>query len=107
MASTWPRRAQDATLTAGVALGGTKIQIGVVREGIVLGQARVATPQTGVAQGVIDAIARPVLEAQQQPSAIGRHSIGTPGEIDIAAGAVFPAANVAGFSVGAAVLACG
>jgi glucokinase len=84
-----------------VDLGGTKIQTVVVRDGTVVGQVRVPTPQTGVAQDVIDAIARTVRESQAQAgprSPIRSLGIGTPGEIDIEAGAVLLAANVPGFS---------
>jgi glucokinase len=98
------RRARGApatTLTAGVDLGGTKIQTVVVRDRTVVGQIRVPTPQTGVAQDVIDAIVRTVRESQQQAgsgSTLRCLGIGTPGEIDIEAGAVLLAANVPGFT---------
>jgi glucokinase len=83
-----------------VDVGGTKIQTVVVRDGTVVGQTRVPTPQTGVAQDVIDAIAATVRESQRQAGAAGtlrRIGIGTPGEIDAAAGVVMLAANVPGF----------
>jgi glucokinase len=88
-------------ITAGVDLGGTKIQTVVLRDGTVVGQTRVPTPQTGVAQDVIDAIVRTVRESQAQAgprSTVSSLGIGTPGEIDVDAGAVLLAANVPGFS---------
>src|SRR4051794_25201571 len=89
-------------LTAGVDLGGTKIQTVVVREGEVAGSARVLTPRTGKAADVIDAIAgtvRSSLEAAGAGEADLRGvGVGTPGEIDGKAGAVLLAANVPGFS---------
>jgi glucokinase len=94
-----PRRARGA-LTAGVDLGGTKIQTVLVRGGRVVAETRVPTPQTGHAQDVIDAIARTVRESQKQPGADGpirRMGVGTPGEIDSSAGVVSLAANVPGF----------
>jgi glucokinase len=94
-----PRRARGA-LTAGVDLGGTKIQTVLVRGGKVVAETRVPTPQTGHAQDVIDAIARTVRESQEQPGADGpirRMGVGTPGEIDSSAGVVSLAANVPGF----------
>jgi glucokinase len=83
-----------------VDLGGTKIQTVILRDGSIVGQARVPTPQTGVAEDVIAAIAGTVRESQRQAGsgAIRRLGIGTPGEIDIEAGAVLLAANVPGFS---------
>jgi glucokinase len=91
----------DGALTAGVDLGGTKIQTVLVRGGTVVAENRVPTPQTGQAQDVIDAIARTIRESQEQPGADGqlrRIGLGTPGEIDSKAGVVSLAANVPGFS---------
>ena len=47
----------DPEVTAGVDLGGTKIQTVVLRDGEVAGSARVLTPQTGAADDVIEALA--------------------------------------------------
>jgi glucokinase len=94
-------RGARGTVTAGVDLGGTKIQTVLVRGGKVVAEERVPTPQTGDAQDVIDAIARTIRGSQEQPGADGaiqRIGVGTPGEIDAAAGAVSLAANVPGFS---------
>lgn len=89
-------------VTAGVDLGGTKIQTVVLRNEEVVGSSRVLTPQTGDPGDVIDAIVgtiRTSLDAaaasQADLRAIG---IGTPGKVDAKAGAVLLAANVPGFS---------
>jgi glucokinase len=89
-------------VTAGVDLGGTKIQSVVLRDHEVAGSARVLTPQTGAAADVIEAIAGTVKAALEQagagPSALAGVGIGAPGEIDPAAGAVLRAPNVPGFA---------
>ncbi len=84
------------SLTAGVDLGGTKIQTVVTRDEQVVGEARVPTPQTGDAKDVIAAIVGTIREAADGDglTAVG---IGTPGKIDDG-GAVELAANVPGFS---------
>ncbi len=89
-------------VTAGVDLGGTKIQTVVLDGEKVVGSARVLTPQTGDPSDVIDAIVGTIRTSLQAAAvteadleAIG---IGTPGEIDADAGAVLLAANVPGFS---------
>ncbi|MGZ8694990.1 MAG: ROK family protein, partial [Gaiellaceae bacterium] len=84
------------TLTAGVDLGGTKIQAVVVRDEEVVGSARVPTPQTGDASDVIGSIVGTIREAANGDglAAVG---IGTPGRID-EDGAVELAANVPGFA---------
>jgi len=87
---------------AGVDLGGTKIQTVVLRKGKVAGSTRVLTPQTGVPGDVVEAIVgtiRASLEAAGAGvSELAGVGIGTPGEIDTAAGAVLLAANVPGFA---------
>ncbi len=92
----------DPQLTAGVDLGGTKIQTVVLRDGEVAGSARVLTPQTGAADDVIAAIAGTIHTSLEQAaveaSALRAIGIGTPGEIDSAAGVVSLAANVPGFA---------
>ena len=89
-----------AQVTAGVDLGGTKVQAVVLRDAEVTGSARVPTPRTG-AGDVIGAIAgtiRASLEqASAKPSALRSICVGTPGEIDSTAGTVSLAANVPGF----------
>ena len=94
--------AATAQVTVGVDLGGTKIQTVVLRDEEVAGSARVLTPQSGKPDDVIDAIVgtiRTSLEAAGASEAkIGGIGIGTPGEVDVEAGAVLLAANVPGFS---------
>jgi glucokinase len=89
-------------LTAGVDLGGTKIQTVVLRDEEVAGSARVLTPQTGDPGDVIDAIVgtiRASLEAAGASEADLRGvGIGTPGEVDVDAGVSLRAANVPGFT---------
>jgi glucokinase len=89
-------------VTAGVDLGGTKIQTVVVRKREIAGSARVLTPQTGVPGDVIDAIMgtiRASLEGAEATEAdLSGIGIGTPGEVEAKAGAVLLAANVPGFS---------
>lgn len=91
----------DPEVTAGVDLGGTKIQTVVLRDHEVVGSARVVTPQTGAADDVIEAIAGTIRQSLEQaavePSDLRAIGIGTPGEIDAAAGVVSLAANVPGF----------
>ena len=95
-----PRK--PSPVTAGVDLGGTKIQTVVLRKGKVAGTTRVLTPQTGVPAEVVEAIVgtiRASLDvAGSSVSELAGVGIGTPGEIDTEAGAVLLAANVPGFS---------
>jgi glucokinase len=90
------------TVTAGVDLGGTKIQTVVVREHAVVGSDRVLTPQTGSAADVIDAIVETIRTSLRSAGAaaadMGGIGVGTPGEIDAAAGVVSLAGNVPGFA---------
>jgi glucokinase len=90
-----------AGLTAGIDLGGTKIQTVVVRSRKVVGSARVPTPQTG-AQDVVDAIVGTVKSSLEEAGAtlsdLERVGIGTPGEVDAETGSVSRAANVPGFN---------
>lgn len=89
-----------ATITAGVDVGGTKIQAVAVRARRVVGSARAMTPLTN-AHDVIAAIVTSVLDALAEAKttlddlrAVG---IGTPGEVDTPTGQVSRASNVAGF----------
>jgi glucokinase len=88
--------------TVGVDLGGTKIQTVALRGGQIAGSARVPTPQSAGAEGVIEAILEAIRAALAQAGAkqadVAAVGIGTPGEIDAAAGVVSLAANVPGFS---------
>ena len=92
--------AHGSTLMAGVDLGGTKIQSVVLRDGEVVGSARSATPQTGVAEDVIRTIAETIRSALggTATTRLDGIGVGSPGEVDGAAGTVELAANVPGFS---------
>jgi glucokinase len=83
------------SLTAGVDLGGTKIQTVVTRDEQVVGQARTPTPQTGDPADVIAAIVATVRESLDGGDGLTAVGIGTPGEIE--GGVVRLAANVPGF----------
>jgi len=89
-----------AKLTAGVDLGGTKIQAVVMRNRAVVGTARVPTPQTG-APDVVASIVGTVKSALEQVGGTVKElagvGIGTPGEIDAERGEVSLASNVPGF----------
>jgi glucokinase len=89
-----------AQVTAGVDLGGTKIQSVVVSEGVVVGQARHQTPKTG-ADDVVAEIVASVSAALADAGATGTDlraiGIGSPGSVDVATGHVSKAANVPGF----------
>ncbi|MDP9341390.1 MAG: ROK family protein [Actinomycetota bacterium] len=89
-----------AQLTAGVDLGGTKIQTALLRSRTVAGSTRVPTPQTGPAD-VVTAIVGTIRDALKQAGApatdLGGVGIGSPGEIDGEAGAVSNSPNLPGF----------
>lgn len=89
-------------LTAGVDLGGTKIQTVVVAGEQVVGRRRTQTPRTGTAAEVIPAIVATIEEALADAGAarsdLRSVGIGTPGVIDAETGAVSHAANVPGFA---------
>ena len=87
-------------VTAGVDLGGTKIQAVVVSCGIVVGQSRHPTPNTNAADVVAEIVAaiRSALDdAGMEPSALRAIGIGTPGSVEVATGHVSHARNVPGF----------
>lgn len=88
-------------VTAGVDLGGTKIQAVVVRDEAVVASSRARTPRSGDAADVVEALAESVegaLEEAGVPTgelqAVG---VGAPGVVDIETGTVAGAANVPGF----------
>jgi glucokinase len=87
-------------MTAGVDLGGTKIQVAVVRARKVVGSARVPTPLTG-AEPVIEAMVEAVRAAVESVGAKSEDlravGIGSPGKIDASAGVVSHSPNVPGF----------
>jgi glucokinase len=88
-----------ATLRAGVDLGGTKIQTVVVDAGhTVIGQFREPTPQdrgsTGVLDAMVDAVRQALDSAGAQPGDLVGVGVGSPGQIDRAAGTVSHAMNL-------------
>jgi glucokinase len=89
-------------LTAGVDLGGTKIQAVVTRGEEILGSCRVLTPETGTAADVIDAIAGTVRSSLEAAGAATTDlhgvGVGTPGEVDRESGTVSHSSNVPGFA---------
>jgi glucokinase len=88
-------------ISVGVDLGGTKIQVVVLRGDDVAGSARMLTPQTGDPGDVIDEIVRSVVEALSDADIdggdVGAIGVGSPGQIEHSTGAVLHAANVPGF----------
>lgn len=89
-------------VTAGVDLGGTKIQTVVLHEEDVVGKARTLTPGSGSATDVIAAVVEAVTAAMEDAgSAAGdlrAVGIGAPGAVDAETGTVSHAANVPGFA---------
>jgi glucokinase len=86
--------------TAGVDLGGTKIQAVVVSAGDVVGQSRHPTPNTNAADVVAEIVAS-ILSALEDagmvPAQLGAIAIGSPGSVDVATGHVSMSRNVPGF----------
>lgn len=87
-------------ITAGVDLGGTKIQTVILKGNRVAGKDRRQTPQTG-ANDVIGALAESVAgalgDAGMTAGDLDAIGIGSPGVVDSAAGMVRGAANIPGF----------
>jgi glucokinase len=86
--------------TAGVDLGGTKIQAVVVIAGEVVGQSRHPTPNTdgdAVVAEIVASIHSALASAGMSPSELGAIGIGTPGSVDVTTGHVSNARNVPGF----------
>jgi len=97
-------------LRGGIDLGGTKIEAIVVDdESRVLGSARRETPRAGGPPDVVRELAAAIRDAAAatgvQPSELAGVGIGSPGEVDGAAGTVARAANLPGWSNGAFPLA--
>ena len=88
------------TVTLGVDLGGTKIQVVAVANRRVVGEARHATPRTD-AKAVIAEIVSATREASSSAGAsiadVRAIGIGTPGTVDTATGHVSASSNVPGF----------
>jgi glucokinase len=85
-----------ATVTAGVDLGGTKIQTVILANRKVVGQSRHETPQTTAADVMKEIIAT-VKEALGTTTGLAAIGIGTPGTVDSATGHVSQSSNVPGF----------
>ncbi len=91
--------ARRGTLTAGVDLGGTKIQVVVVRAKRVVGSTRVPTPQAGalsVTDAIVSSVRTALQEAGSEASALRAVGVGTPGTIH-RDGSVSNSPNVPGF----------
>jgi len=87
-------------VTAGVDMGGTKIQTAIVRSGKPLGQARVPTPQGGpgeVLKSVRSTIVDAAAAAGIAPADLTGVGIGFPGAYDNKTGDTVSAVNLAGF----------
>jgi len=88
------------TVTAGVDLGGTKIQVVVLANRRVVGQARHPTPPTTAAEvmaEIISSVREALASAGAEPAQLRAVGIGTPGTVDAGTGHVSQAANVPGF----------
>jgi glucokinase len=88
-------------LRGGIDLGGTKVQAVVIdAENQVLGQSRHPTPTTGDAAGVVTALSTALTEAAKaagvETKDLAGVGVGSPGEIDTAAGTVARASNLPG-----------
>src|SRR5262245_21283313 len=89
-----------SSLTAGVDLGGTKIQTVLLRDKEIVGSARVLTPQAGadaVVAAITDSIKASIATAGASTAQLRAVGIGSPGTIDRQAGAVSHSPNVPGF----------
>lgn len=91
-----------AMLKSGVDLGGTKIQSVICDEdGTVLGQDRRPTPTTGGPADVAEEIAASIRHSAElaavQVSDLRSVGVGSPGQIDVAAGTVSQARNLPGW----------
>ena len=86
-------------MRGGIDLGGTKIQAVIVDdEHTVRGEARVPTPTTGgpsdVAAAMVDALRQAAKAADVEPSELEGLGVGSPGDVDAAAGTVTSARNL-------------
>jgi glucokinase len=87
-------------MTAGVDLGGTKIQTVLLRQHQVVGSSRILTPQAGadaVVAAITDSIKAAVATAGGRTADLAAVGIGSPGTIDREQGTVANAPNVPGF----------
>jgi len=93
----------ESSLTAGVDLGGTKIQTVIVSGEGVIGRARVPTPATNaddVMMSIAETVRSSLDTAGRKIADLRAVGIGSPGDVDSATGRVRRAANVAGFADG-------
>lgn len=92
-------------LTAGVDLGGTKIQTVILRQRKIVGSSRALTPTTG-ADAVVAAIAKTIrasiTAADASTADLAAVGIGSPGTIDAERGTVSNSPNVPGFAASVA-----
>src|SRR5204863_4335664 len=93
----------DAKLRGGIDLGGTKIQAVVVDgDWQVHGQARRPTPTTSGPRDVASQMAETMTEAATtagvEPAGLATVGVGSPGEVNAAAGTVSQAKNLPGWS---------
>src|SRR5215472_17029836 len=89
-------------LTAGVDVGGTKIQTVVLRAQEVVGSARRETPRTGadaVIAAIVDSVKASIATASARTADLAAVGIGSPGTIDVETGTVGHSPNVPGFEV--------
>jgi glucokinase len=89
-------------MRGGIDLGGTKIQAVVVDgDNAVLGQTRVPTPTTGgpadVASAMASAVGQAAEQAGTETAKLDGVGVGSPGEVDAAAGTVTSARNLPGW----------
>ena len=89
-------------LSAGVDLGGTKIQAAIIDgKHAVRGKARVATPTAGGPDAIVEAIVSAVREAADaadvEVAHLGGIGIGAPGAVDAERGVLAQAPNLAGW----------
>jgi glucokinase len=97
-----PTRSGRGALTAGVDLGGTKIQVVALRAKRVVGSDRVPTPRTGadaVTRAIVTSVGSVLAQAGADPAHLRAVGVGTPGAID-RDGAVSYSPNVHGFEGG-------
>jgi glucokinase len=92
--------ATNSTVSAGIDLGGTKIQTVLLRSGKVVGRGRALTPPGG-AEDVVEAIRATILTAAEEAAlkiqAVGAIGIGFPGTVAGPQGKVIRAVNLPAF----------
>jgi glucokinase len=86
-------------ITIGVDVGGTKVQVAAVRDGVIVAEHRITTPQRGETElvaGIGEAIAKVLADAGAGASDLSGIGVGVPGAVDAEAGTVANANNVPG-----------